>query len=142
MTPIPFENLIQMYLTLVQDAIQRLQSRYGVATPDAVWSGRIPVAGRVSGMRYRYHGIGCTAVVDGHTVSWDWQGGRTDILDPWHIWQLTHKRPETYGSWADLRVLRQHMQDLAAHGHLEHALAGHSYQLPSRRLPTLAAPVH
>ncbi|MFC4427220.1 DUF6896 domain-containing protein [Deinococcus navajonensis] len=130
MNAVNLEDLLQHYLTLVQDAIRRIEARYGVATPGAVWSGHLPAVGCVDGMSYQYHGRGCTAVLDGQTVSWDWWDGRTDLLDPWQIARLTGDRPEAYGEWADLRVLRQHMQTLAEQGLLEPVVEGHSYQLP------------
>lgn len=129
--PMTIEKLIELYLALVQDALQRLEARFGVATPGAVWAGRLPASGCVDGMSYQFHGRGCTAVLDGHTVSWDWWDGRTDLLDPWQIARLTGDHPGTYGQWSSLRVIRQHMQALAEQGQLASLLEGHSYQLPS-----------
>lgn len=130
MAEMTFNGVIDEYQALIRDVIHRIEARYGVAVPSAVRRGEIPVAGELDGMRFHFHGAGCTAVLDGHTVSWDWHEGGTDLLDPWQIARLTSEHPERYGQWSNRRALREHMQALAGQGLLESVIPGSSYRMP------------
>jgi hypothetical protein len=115
-----FHEVLQTYQARVREAISHLEAAYGEVNLMRVHEGSIPPSGDIPGLSFHFHGIGCTAQLDGHTVNWDW--GRNDTVDQfeaWKIYQMTKDHPEEFGQWADLEALKAELYRLHAEGIVE-----------------------
>lgn len=117
MSGVPFLRVVETYQNLTRRAIQRLEAEYGEVNPSRVLDEDIPFEGRLPGLSFHFHGVGCTARIDGYTINWDWDSeGRTDEFDAWKLWQMTRDHPQEFGLWAQLEPLKEELARLCLRG--------------------------
>lgn len=90
MRELGFVEVVEKYQTLIDMAIGRIESHFGEVTLSRVRSGDSPSSGDLPDLTFYFHGIGCTAQIDGYTVNWDWnRAGETNEFEAWRLWQMT-----------------------------------------------------
>ena len=117
MAGMPLLKVVEIYQQLIRRAIERLETEYGEVSPSRVWDEEIPRKGRLPGLSFHFHGVGCTAQIDGYTVNWDWdREGRTDAFEAWKLWQMTRDHPQEFGLWAQLEPIKEELARLCVSG--------------------------
>nr|WP_034344600.1 hypothetical protein [Deinococcus misasensis] len=62
------------YQLAIRQVIQRLEKAYEtVISPENANAGdAFPAHGTLEGLTFHFHGLGCTAILEGQRVEWDW----------------------------------------------------------------------
>lgn len=115
-----FAEVVKRYQELIQKAIRRIEEAHGAASVSAVLDDLIPASGELPTVSYFFHGLGCTARLDGYMVSWDWgRDGRTDEFEAWKLWQMTRDHPQEFGPLSLLDRIKVEMNRLHSQGVIE-----------------------
>ena len=80
----------------------------------------MPASGELGNITYFFHGTGCTALIDGSQVEWDWdEEGKISEFDVWKLWQTTRTHPQEFGKWSQVATIKEEAVALRSKGKIE-----------------------
>ncbi|MFC5596970.1 DUF6896 domain-containing protein [Deinococcus cellulosilyticus] len=93
-------QLYSLYQNRIREVIHRLQLAYSAHISPENAGEAFPAHGELEGLEFHFHGLGCTALLEGQVVAWDWlsvEGDRHDLIVPWMMWRSLEHLEGTEG---------------------------------------------